>query len=177
MLLKCNSLRNYHYFILLPRKTDQKRWTFRRSINRVFITSINNDQPPLRFLLSNARELIQGLKHRHPFLPFQRKILYNYLSIGLTCKLNVTKILILELGMISYDPIMNKEYFPLLIKMRMRIAIYFLPTGRPSCMRNTTSRKSSLWHHLINDFIYAACLLQSMLRIFNQSALIPLFVG
>ena len=144
MFFKSNSFRNYHNFILLPRKTNQKRRTLRSSINCLFITCINDHQPPLRFFLRNRCKLIQRFKHSHSLLPFQRKILHNYLSIRLTSKSNMTEILILKLSMICYDPIMNKEYIPFLIKMGMRITIYFFPTGCPSRMRDPTRRKSCL---------------------------------
>ena len=172
MFFKSNSFRNYHNFILLPRKTNQKRRTLRSSINSLFISCINDHQPPLRFFLRNRCKLIQRFKHSHSLLPFQRKILHNYLSIRLTCKSNMTEILILKLSMICYDPIMNKEYIPFLIEMGMRITIYFFPTGCPSRMRDPTCRESCLWHDLIDNFIYAACLLETMLGIFNQSTLI-----
>ena len=172
MFFKSNSFRNYHNFILLPRKTNQKRRTLRSSINRLFITCINDHQPPLRFFLRNSCKLIQSFEHSHSLFPFQRKILHNYLSIRLTCKSNMTKILILKLSMICYDPIMNKEYIPFLIKMWMRLTIYFFPTGCPSRMRDPTRRKSCLWHDLIDNFIYAACLLETVFGIFNQSTLI-----
>jgi hypothetical protein len=172
MLLKGNPFRNYHNFILFSRKTYQQRWTFRSSIYRLFIPRIYDHQPPLRFLLCNPCKLIESLKHSHPFLSFQRKILHYYLSISLTCKFNMTKIPILQLGMICYYPIMNQENFSLLVEMRMRVTIYLLPAGCPARMCDSTCCKSSLWHDLVDNFIYAACLLQSMLGIFDQSTLI-----
>jgi len=84
----------------------------------------------------------------------------------------MAEILILKLCMVGNDSIMNKEYFTIFVEMRMRITIDFFSASCPSSMSNSTSCEPSLRHDLINHFIYAACLFQTMLGILNQ----PTFV-
>lgn len=177
MFFEGYSFRNDHDLIFFSRKAYQKWRTFCCSINCLLISSIYNHQTPLRIFPSNCCKLVQRLQHRQSFFPFYRKKLHDDFSIRLTGKLKMAQILILELRMIGDDSIVDEKDFAFLIEMRMRVAIDSFTTGGPTGVGDSTCCNSSLGHDLINHFIYAACLLQTVLGVFDESAFVSFLAG
>ena len=77
---------------------------------------------------------------------------------------------VFERGVVGQDAVVHQVDLLSLVEVGVRVAVHFLAAGRPTSVRDPAGGDAGLLHHLLDDFVDAACLLESLLCVFDQSS-------
>lgn len=124
----------------------------------------------MRVLACSVFELLQCLHHCLPLSSAECEELHNNFSVSAAGELDIVEEVVFERGVVGQDAVVHQVDLFSLVEVGVGVAVDFLAAGGPASVGDPAGGDAGLLHDFFDHFVDAACLLESLLCVFDQSS-------